>query len=277
MTDTDTKPFGGYGFAIRTFWIEGTDLTVSRRWRREEYGIGGGDRFSTSIEGKAVSEKDDVCVIGKSDRETKEFALTIKSDEHAKQEWDHSSSIEALVAGGDKSSTPELRVKFHAFETFSKNSPTATLFVMDDDWEIGSKGGWSIECAIPSSVLAQFEAELLVQRVHKLFIGIEWKGGLVRDEHAPPSVPTSWGLFTIAETPEPLRGYVNSIGWRVSDESAAPEKSVSERQQPSRRNIEEEVDRLSVVLADRTLALKRVCILGFFAVLVLILASHFLR
>jgi len=66
MTDTGTKPFGEYGFAIRTFRVKGTGLTVSRRWERQASSDPeAGDRFSTSIIGKAISEKDSVGVIGK--------------------------------------------------------------------------------------------------------------------------------------------------------------------------------------------------------------------
>ena len=32
MTDIKARPFGEYGFAIRTFWVKCTGLTVSRRW-----------------------------------------------------------------------------------------------------------------------------------------------------------------------------------------------------------------------------------------------------
>jgi hypothetical protein len=65
------------------------------------------------------------------------------------------------------------------------------------------------------------EADLLAQRTHELYLGIEWQFGLVRDEYAPPSVPTSWGLFTRGEEPEPLHGHVGSIRWSVSNELAA--------------------------------------------------------
>lgn len=217
MTGAETKPFGSYGFAIRTFWVKGTDLGVSRRWEREsriEPGAGG--RLSTSITGKAVSEKDSVCVIGK-DRETKEFALTINSDANAKQEWEQVRRLEELITEND-GTTPELRLRAHVFETLNKKPPTAALFVADDDWEIGSKGGWSIECAVPSFVLDQLDAELVAQRVHELDVGIEWEGGLVRDQHAPPSFPTSWGLITVNERqgPETLRGHVKLIRWRLS-------------------------------------------------------------
>ncbi len=216
MPDTETKPFGGFGFAIRTFWINGTDLSVSRRWeRRRLMDPEAGDRFSTSIAGKALSEKDSVCVIGK-DGDVKEFDLTIRSDEAAKQEWEWHQANDIYEYDG---STPELRVKARINEILSETPPTATLFVTDDDWEIGSKGGWSIECAVPPSVLARLEAELLAQRVHEIYMGIEWAAGLVRDEHAPPSFPTAWGLFSVPEGygPEPLRGHVKFIGWRVID------------------------------------------------------------
>lgn len=278
MTDARTKLFGGYGFAIRTFWIKGTGLTVSRRWKRQEtIDPDPGDRFSTSISGKAISEKDSVCVIGQENREIKEFALTIKSDAYATQEWERIRSIEELVIKND-GTTPELRVRAHIFEQLSKDPPTATLFVTDDDWETGIKGGWSIECAIPPSVLAQLEADLLAQRAHELHMGIKWEGALVRDEHAPPSFPTSWGLFTIAKNPEPLHGHVKSISWRVSNEPVALDRPIGqEQQQTPRRNIEEEVDRLGKTLAGHMLALTRSCVIGFFAALALILVGYFLR
>jgi hypothetical protein len=281
MTDTETKPFGGYGFAIRTFWISGTDLVVSRRWEREWLiEPNAVARFSTSITGKAVSEKDSVCVIGK-DRETREFDLTIRSDETAKREWEWHKANDIYENDG---TTPELRVSGRISEILSETPPTATLFVTTDDWEIGSKGGWSIECAVPPSVLTQLEAEVLAQRARDLYMGIEWAAGLVRDEHAPPSFPTSWGLFTINERhgPEPLRGHVKLIGWRVSDRVAVPDEPMpfaEEHQQTSQRSssIEEEVHRLSKVLAGQMLALTRACTIGFLAVLALILVGHFLR
>jgi hypothetical protein len=62
MTDAETKPFGGYGVAIRTFWMKGRDLAVFRGWsQRESLDDPNTDRrFSTTITGKAVSE-DSVC------------------------------------------------------------------------------------------------------------------------------------------------------------------------------------------------------------------------
>ncbi len=101
-----------------------------------------------------------------------------------------------------------------------------------------------------------------------------------KDEHAPPSFPTSWGLFTIGErnTPEPLHGHVKLIGWRVSSEPPALDQPIRQEQQKTQqRNIEEEVDHLRKTLAHHMLALTRSCVIGFFAVLALILVVHFLR
>ncbi|HZS83859.1 MAG TPA: hypothetical protein VFA50_13370 [Stellaceae bacterium] len=280
MTDTEAKPFEGYGFASRTFWIKGKDLVVARCWEREWLiEPSAGSRFSTSITGKAVSEKDSVRVIGK-DRETKEFDLTIRSDETTKQEWEWHKANDIYENDG---TTPELRVSGRISEALGKTPPTATLFVTDDDWEIGSKGGWSIECAVPPPVLAQLEAEVLARRASDVYIGIEWTAGLVRDEHAPPSLPTSWGLFTINERhgPEPLRGHIKLIGWRVSDRSVTPDEPMpideEPRQASQRSGVEEEVHRLGQILAGQMLGLTRACTFGFFAVLALILIGHFFR
>lgn len=103
--DAEARPFGGYGHAIRTFWIRGRDLVIARLWEREWLvDPDAGARFSTSIRGKAVSEEDSVCVIGK-ERESREFDLTIRSDEHAKRTWEWSKAVEGYENNG---TTPEL-------------------------------------------------------------------------------------------------------------------------------------------------------------------------
>ena len=280
MSDATTRPFGEYGFAICTFWVKCTDLTVSRRWERERLSDpDGGARFSISITGKAISEKDSVCVIGKEDRETKEFDLILKSDADAKQQWESIRSMSEATTPHNRT-TPGMRVRGSIFERLNKKPPTAVLLAPYDDWESGDKGGWLIECAIPPSVLAQFETELLAQRVHELYLGIEWDAGLVRDEYAPPGFSTSWGLFTIGErqTPEPLRGHVKLIRWNVSNELAALDQPVRQEQlQTQQRNIEDEVERLGKTLAGHMRALTRNCVIGFFAAIALILVGHFLR
>src|SRR4051812_30664291 len=153
MTDTETEAFGGYGLAIRTFWIKGTDLKVSRRWTNRESNWDTHDeRFSTFISATATSEKDTVRVIGAGDHETTEFHLSIKSDEYAAEEWKLISRLEGAIDG----TIPEIRLRARIREMLTENPPTATLFATDDDWEIGIRRGWSMECAVPPSVLAQF-------------------------------------------------------------------------------------------------------------------------
>jgi hypothetical protein len=260
MTDTETKPFGDYSLSPLPsyFWIKGRDLVGARDWRRESlFGPNAADRFSTSITGKAVSERESVCVIGK-DRETKEFNLTIKSDDAWwKQDWEGINRNESLVrelATERSGTTPELRLSGIISKRLGKQPPTATLHAQ----------GWSIECAVPPPVLAQLEAELLAQRASDVYIFIQWPAALYDG--------SSWGLFTIPEHdgPEPLRGHIERIKWRVSDRSVMPAEPMPIDGEPHQASpgsgVEEEVHRLV-----------RACTIGFFAVLVLILIGHFIR
>jgi hypothetical protein len=270
MTGAGTRPFGRYGFTLRTFRVNVTDLIVSRSWYPEK---DAGVRLS--ITGKAVSE-DSASVIGRGE-ETKEFYLTIKSDEAAKSDWEREKSTIDLLYKND-GSTPELRVSAHISETLSQKPPTATLFVTDDNWEFGTKGGWSIECDLPMPVLAQLADETIALRTRSVYMGIKWVAGLVRDEHAPLGIPTSWGLFTINEEPQPLRGHVTMISWRVSDRAPAPDEPAAAREQTlTRSSIEEEIHHLGEMLAGHTLSLMRACTIGFLGALALLLVSFFLR
>jgi len=283
MTEVKTRPFEAYGVSGRTFWIKCTDLIVSRLWERQPYyDRDAGARFSILIQGKAISATDSVCVIGKEDRATNEFNLTILSDAYAKQSWEEIRAAEEIVTP-NYGTTPELQMRAHIFERLNENPPTATLYVTDDDWEMGIKGGWSIECKIPPSILAQFEAELPTQRVPELYMRIKWEAGLVHGEcygmaiHDPTAL---WGLFTVGErqTAENLRGHIESIRWDIPNESGVPDQPVTQEQlQAQERNIEDQIDRLGGTLAGHMRASTRNCVVGFWAVIALILVGHFLR
>jgi hypothetical protein len=95
-----------------------------------------------------------VHVIGKRDDEATEFHLTIESDEYAAEKW---KEIRQILGIGTTPTKPSERLRERIVETLErvgKNTPpTATLFKHN--------GGWSIECAVPPSVLAQMETELL--------------------------------------------------------------------------------------------------------------------
>lgn len=79
--------FGGFGFTIRTFWIEAKDLHVGRVWRKDPLGSSGAPKFTSGIRGIAVPEKDGVCVIGGKEIRH-EFDLTLKVDTNAKKDWE---------------------------------------------------------------------------------------------------------------------------------------------------------------------------------------------
>ena len=44
-----TEPFGGFGFAIRTFWLKATELGIRRQWSLEDDVA----KFDVGIGGKA--------------------------------------------------------------------------------------------------------------------------------------------------------------------------------------------------------------------------------
>jgi len=214
------KPFDGFSFAIRTFWVEGTELTVWRRWSGNSLDPEKPRKLSTSISGQGILEKDSVCVIG-SDKQTKEFSLTITSNEEVAQEWERIKEIDEIVTPhGDQ--TPELRIRKRIYEALDNNPPTAFLFYSNGDWEVGAKSGWAMECKVPLYVLEKLESDIESKKIKKITLGIKWEAGLVKDEHDPPSVPTTWGLWKLQgkDDPEPLHGHVESITWVLSSGTA---------------------------------------------------------
>src|SRR3954447_26345179 len=107
--------------------------------------------------------------------------------------------------------------------------------------ESGGVGRWNVLYHHPC---LRNLAEVLAQRTHELRIGIEWVGGLVYDKHAPPSVATSWGLFSINErSPEPLRGHVTVLEWWLSESLPIVQ---AQHEVPPRN---EELDHLRNILA----------------------------
>jgi hypothetical protein len=268
MTDIEAPPFGGCEFATGRFRIKCLDLSVYRHWAETILEPASGGKFNTSITGKAVSTNDKVCLIGE-DRDESEFALELKSDAYAKEDWEVSRRLEELATPQDRA-TPEGRIREYIFDELGKAPPTATLFVTV---EHGITSAWSVSCALPPDVLAFLESDLLARRDVELNIGIEWVAGLVRIH------TTSWGLFTVAggHGPEPLRGYVKSVGWRMAAGPAAPEEAWPGSREQVHASKDGKVERLVEALVGDTRALKRSCVIGFLAALALIVMGHFLR
>jgi hypothetical protein len=135
------------------------------------------------MSGDGVLETDSVCVIGSSEQ-TKEFRLTLRTDENIAEEWDYNKrNWEALVPHGE--GTPEQRLRKHIFEQLDDKPPTATLFPMEEDRELGIDGGWWMEVNLPANVLSQLQDDLMASRTSKIELGIKWVAGLVFDQHAP--------------------------------------------------------------------------------------------
>ncbi len=209
-----TESFGGFGFAIRTFWLKATELRIGRKWFREDIEDGAA-KFDFEIGGKARS-KDAVVIIGET-KSTNDFHFHLNADDPAKS-WARVKEIDIAVGWNfEDESTPERRLKKHIYEKLDQAPPTATLFWYETDWEIGIKESWVIECTIPKEVRDQLVQDILAGKANEISVEIDWECGLVYDKHAPPSVPTAWGLFrTEADgEPEPLHGHVESLTWEL--------------------------------------------------------------
>jgi hypothetical protein len=219
-------PFMGFGFAIRSFYVNATQLRVARSWRRSTL-QSDEPQFNITISAKAKADKDDVCVIG-SDERSEEFYLTIRSDVGLTEQWRDIVRMESVHIG-KIDDTPQSRVRHLQHSRFEKEPPTATLFVSYPDEEIGNSGGWIMECNLAQDILEKIVADVERSSTNDLQIKIRWECGLVRDKHAPPAYPTSWGMFrlTEGEPPEPLRGYVESVNWALTSDDKVAVTSIS--------------------------------------------------
>lgn len=215
INDKPTKddPFGGYKFAIRTFWFDVTELNLYRNWIRNSF-ITDESEFSSAVNGKATS-RDLVKVIGRDDT-VRQFDFALRADTDAKQSWEFHKKHDVLTYTDLSAYHPEhIRIKRLITECLDANPPTAVLLIYDDDWESGIEKGNSIECKVPPEVFSKIESEIAAKTIHTISIGVRWEAGLVWDEHAPPNRPTFWGMFCLSNgrAPEPLRGHVASIRW----------------------------------------------------------------
>jgi hypothetical protein len=215
---TTDDAFGGYGFAIRTFRFDVSDLHLHRTWSQNSL-ITHRPELTPFIKGKAVSE-DWVGVIGR-DGSVKEFNFTLKVNTDAKESWEWHKAHDVLAYTDHSKYKPEhISIKKLISERLDADPPTAALLTFDDDWETGIKAGWFIDCKVPPDIFSKLEDEIADETVTSIEILVRWEGGLVFDKYAPPSVPTKWGLFCLEEkrSPETLWGHVTSIHWSPTNQ-----------------------------------------------------------
>lgn len=210
--------YNGFGYAIRTFYIVVSNLRVVRSWSAVLLpGWDDGDEFSTMIIGHATCDPDKVCVIGSPNR-TNNFNLTMraKTNEQVKSHWEWEKAERGWEKAEDVS--VEGRVRKIIREQLDINPPTAVLFHVEKDKEIGFDEHWSIECAVLPSVLPQLVDDTISRRAAELRIGISWVGGLIQDKYAPPSVPTTWGLMARDNSggSEALHGHITNVSWTLT-------------------------------------------------------------
>lgn len=215
----ERDPFDGFQPSLRRFLVTATEVSVARQWVRKDTLSTDDDKRRSStlgivIGGKAQSS-DDVTIIGEP-KSTKEFFLHINTDNPA-EVWADIRRMSGVRDTDDDvvELSPARGLRKRIYEKMDEDPPTAVLFWSGPDAEIGIKEGWVIECTIPEIVRDQFVNDLVAGTAGQIRIAIKWWGGLVLDIHAPPSEPTTWGLFRVEndEDPEPLHGYVESFSW----------------------------------------------------------------
>ena len=209
------EPFGGFEVAIRNFSLKTTELRIRRKWLREDTEDGAA-KFDLEIGGKARS-RDAVVIIGETNSTT-DFHFHLNTDDPAKSWADSKETLRSLSWNFEDESTPERKLQNYIYGKLDQAPPTATLFWYETDPEIGIKESWVIECTIPKEVRDQLVQDILAGKANEISIDIKWVGGLVFDKHAPPSIPTTWGLFRTEpdESPEPLHGQVESLTWELT-------------------------------------------------------------
>ena len=220
------QPFEDFHFSTRNFRVTGSRLQIIRTWQRlPRLGQDETRELSAAICGVAVGDDNEVRVIGTAERAT-EFSLTIRAECDAKRSWDDIKALNLLADGDRHSDTPERRVRNEQYELLNKAPPTATLFVTYADKDLGTQGGWSIECEIPQQIFEHLVSDLSEHRANEVTIDIGWVAGLARNNLFPSmSTATTWGLFKLSErdySPEPLQGHVSLIRWDISTEIRKP-------------------------------------------------------
>src|SRR5271166_2791830 len=245
MADADAKPNEKLAPQSLLFAVRGYNLKVIRELSASSAsGFAGHGtnhlNFATSVHGVAVARKDMVCVHG-TNRHSHEFALTVRSDARAVEEWQaclHVSETRAEHDRGesvseDKAERLEGRVKEIQNREFERSPPTAHLYGPGAFYG-GRIGEWRIDVMIPSPVLEQLVTDVSDHRVVTISIDIRWVAafstGYDFGSATIGKLFYSWCLIGGSEQrkPEPLSGQVQRFEWALAAESDGAQRPVSE-------------------------------------------------
>ena len=212
MNDAEQAPFGGFEATTRTFYVTVIDPKVQRVWAQSILGDGTPPEFSTYITARAVGTADQVSEIG-SDTFTSEFELGIRRADPATERRNRTRAreLDDLLNPAPTDDTPEQRLWAHIREEVDKKPETATLYFVEQDWELDVAEGWALECRIPPDAFDSLLADILAARASQMIIGIEWVGGLIRNRYLPLSRMATWGLFKLphSRSAQPMLGHVS--------------------------------------------------------------------
>ncbi|HMD49788.1 MAG TPA: hypothetical protein VKG79_11845, partial [Bryobacteraceae bacterium] len=265
MADTDAQSSEKLTPQFGLFAVTGYDLKVIRELSASGFAGHGTNylNFATSVHGVAVASNDMVCVHG-TDRHSREFALTVRSDARAAEEWqayvsvseprverdrgesvsvDKEERLESWVKGVHETGATSQKREFEG------SPPTARLYgppVFADGWH---KDDWCIDVMIPSPVLEQLITDVSDHRAAAINISIRWAGAFTPQSGALATAAPDraslmravdeafglrrWWLIGGSDDrpPDPLRGHVAGFSWKLAPRDAGSARPLPERLQ----------------------------------------------
>jgi hypothetical protein len=220
-----SEHLGRFGASARTFVIVGSTLELMRGYSSESVGRGY-PLVRTQIRGHGTVGRGDKVVIIGTDLSTRDFRLTISTDERRADDWKLICRMtpEPTLTGNEQ--VDKCIAHWHALslERGSENPPTAVLLHASGDRLDGFKEEWVCELEVGPAVMAALEADLLAGRVEAIDVGVEWFIPLVDDPHLPPPIPHVWGMLPEGSglLSEKMTGTVTGLSWRPKLGPIAP-------------------------------------------------------
>ena len=209
-------PLQGIGVSTRSFRVTGKDLRLIRGWdKRKSEPSAVIKSFNLYFSGKAESQKDGVRPKG-SHEIIRQLELTLRSNFDAATRWVEIKTMMGLGTGEEKAppETKLARLMGMQRDYFDENAPTAQLFFINSDRELGIAAAWHLECLFPQETFDQM-AQDWENGLEEIILHIDWCVGFFEDPHAPPSFPSNWVPIRLTEKGplEPMMGWVDYISW----------------------------------------------------------------
>jgi hypothetical protein len=223
------QKLGRFAPSIRTMWLHLSSLSVSRSWNPE-------DPFSeqpremdpnvdVAISGIADLGECSISVVGSELPAVRQFSFMISPAKQAdaNQRWARVKSLRGDWFADLLSEDPEhpdqgrlVQYLRNTYEQFDERGPTARLYHRAAYWEAGIEEGWEGSCEISPDAFAVLVADIHAERCTQLTVGLKLQPMLSDSEHAPPSLPVTFGVLSHGRHAGGTNeGWVRSIAWNT--------------------------------------------------------------